>query len=71
MDEKKLAYYNGLSDGLHSGNMAIIAMMQKVMTLNDPETIKLVVVKTAEIMGDISDETNKKVDQLLKQVKGE
>lgn len=69
--DKKLAYYNGLSDGLHSGNMAIIAMMQKVTTLNDIDVIKMVVIKTAEIMADISEETNKQADLLLKQVKGD
>jgi hypothetical protein len=67
-NEKQLTYYNGFSDGTHVCNMAIIAMADAVTKSSDVKQIKMVVMHTVKTLADISDETNIKLELLLKQV---
>lgn len=66
MDEKSIKYYTGFNDGVHSCFGALSALVEGVNNVNDPNQIKMMIVKTANTIADIMEGTSQRLEQILK-----
>lgn len=62
----KIIYYTGFNDGVYACHAAITTLVKQVEATTDPNQIKLMVCRTAQVVAEIMDQTSHNVTELSK-----